>query len=86
VAKITFGEKNMNMANLPRKGSGVAVECKRYSPDEIIIQNTEGTRMFSLRNTSEKTLFEDIARAILETRDLGFEQGRESIRNAIGIR
>lgn len=79
----------MNMSNLPTKESGLGIvgKVKKNSQGEFLgylIADTHEWRITEIAAATPEGIADQIATAIKEARDIGFEQGRAHIRKAIG--
>jgi len=73
------------MINLPTKENGPDIKCVQNEQGDFEVYNGDGWRICTLQNTTVNGLCTDIADAIRLARDIGFEQGRQYIRSALGV-
>ena len=71
------------MINLPTKNSKVGIECILIEGG-YRIQTSEGYVIEDISAATAKGIANQIAAAIRNARDIGFEQGRQFIKDAIG--
>lgn len=76
----------MQMKNLPTQDSGIAIKTVVDGSGAIRVQTGEGWLITEIRTYTTEAMLFDIAAAIREARDIGFEQGLESIRRALGVK
>ena len=74
------------VTNVPTKGSKTGIECKPTEHGDYRVQTTEGWEICTICGTTPESIASGIASALSKVRDVGFEQGREHVRNALGIR
>jgi hypothetical protein len=78
------------MINLPTKESGVNIvsSVKKTSEGELVrysIHDDHNWKICEIDITTPEDIARQIATAIKEARDIGFEQGRAYIRRAMGV-
>lgn len=74
------------MNNLPNVHSDIDIVAKVSANGSILVQTHEGWRICEIQTGTTEAMLFDIATAIREARDIGFEQGREYIRRALGVK
>ena len=70
--------------NLPPPGSA-CLKAKVAPAGDVMVTNAEGWIVAELRAHSPQHLADEIARAIEDARDAGFQQGLAHVRRALGI-
>ena len=75
-----------NVTNVPTRASNIGIECALTEHGDYRVQTTEGWEICTICGTTPESIASGIASALSEVRDVGFEQGREYVRNAFGIR
>ena len=79
----------MNMSNLPTRESGLGIvgKVKKNAQGEVLsylIIDSHEWKITEIMAASPESIVDQIATAVKEARDIGFEQGRAHIRKAIG--
>ena len=74
------------VVNVPPKGGNVGIECKPTEHGDYRVQTSDGWEICTICGTSPESIASGIASAIRMVCDVGFEQGREHVRAALGIK
>lgn len=80
----------MNMSNLPTKDGGLTLigKIRKDAQGEVqsyLITDSHDWRVTEISVTTPEGIADQIAWAIKEARDIGFEQGRAHVRKALGL-
>lgn len=72
------------VVNVPKKDSGIKIKCTS-TDNGFRVHTDNGYEICIINSESKKGIAEDIEYLLTKFRDIGFEHGREHIRNALGI-
>lgn len=75
---------SIRVINVPKKNSDIKIKCKS-TENGFQVYTSEGWEICRLSNSTPQELAKDIESILTKIRDIGFDQGREYIRNALGI-
>ena len=80
----------MDMSNLPTRESGLDIvgKVRKNSQGEFLgylISDSHEWRITEIAAATPEGIASQIATAIREARDIGFEQGRAYVRKALGV-
>ncbi len=73
------------MKNLPTAAANDPLKCTVSSRGSFVVYTSACRQVEELFNTTPERLASDIALAIEQARDSGFQQGLASVRRALGI-
>jgi len=73
------------LKNFPSKDVRKRVKCEVRNNDFFVFDQLGGYEIVNLSAATPKGIADQIASALVEARDIGFEQGLKSVRDVLGI-